>query len=108
MIGKSNDEANFSHKLLLTNAQVLIFRKAFEDNLSANIKLPRTQLHKMEQSRWFSARSSGLLIKTGYSLMKNILKPLAASVLTLLCMKYFRDVTAWSGSPKTHKKKILN
>ena len=93
MIGKSNDEANFSHKLLLTNTQVLMFRKASEDNLSANMKLPKIQLHKMEQSGGFSGRSLELLMKTSYSLIKNVLKPIAASVLTFICMKYFRNVT---------------
>ena len=32
VIGDSNDDNNFAHKLLLTNTQVLRFRKAFENN----------------------------------------------------------------------------
>ena len=47
IIGDSNDENNFPHKLLLTNAQVLRLRKAFANNSSANIKLSKTQLHKI-------------------------------------------------------------
>ena len=47
IIGDSNDENNFPHKLLLTNAQVLRLRKAFANNFSANIKLSKTQLHKI-------------------------------------------------------------
>ena len=39
IIGDSNDENNFPHKLLLTNTQVSKLRKAFENNSSANIKL---------------------------------------------------------------------
>ena len=35
----SNDENNFPDKLLLTITQVSRFRKAFENNSSANIKL---------------------------------------------------------------------
>ena len=31
-IGDSNDDNNFPHKLLLTNTQVLRFRKAFANN----------------------------------------------------------------------------
>ena len=41
---------NLSSKLLLTNTQVSMLRKAFENNYSANIKLPKTKLHKIGQS----------------------------------------------------------
>ena len=51
--GDSNDENNFSHKLLLTNTQVSKLRKAFANGSSANIKLSKTQLHKIEQSGGF-------------------------------------------------------
>ena len=43
VIGNSNDETNFPHILLLTNTQVSRLRKAFANNLSANIKLSKTQ-----------------------------------------------------------------
>ena len=36
-IGDSNNETNFPHKLLLTNAKVLKLRKAFANGSSANI-----------------------------------------------------------------------
>ena len=42
MIGNSDDETNFPHKLLLTNRQVANLRKAFANNSSANIKLSKT------------------------------------------------------------------
>ena len=42
MIGNSNDETNFPHKLFLTNKQVANLCKAFGNNLSANIKLSDT------------------------------------------------------------------
>ena len=35
IIGDSNDENNFSHKLLLTNTQVWRLRKAFSNGTSA-------------------------------------------------------------------------
>ena len=38
---------NFPYKLLLTNTQVSKLRKAFENNSSANIKLSKTELHKI-------------------------------------------------------------
>ena len=43
LIGNSNDEANFPHKSLLTNASASKIRKAFTNGLSANIKLSKTQ-----------------------------------------------------------------
>ena len=49
--------------------------------LSANIKLSKTQLHKIEQSGGFSGRSLGPSLRTGLSLIGNILKPLPKSVL---------------------------
>ena len=47
LIGNSNDETNFSHKLLLTDTQVSKIRKAFANGSSANIKFSKTQLPKM-------------------------------------------------------------
>ena len=37
IVGDSNNEYNFPHKLLLTNTQVSKFCKAFANNSSANI-----------------------------------------------------------------------
>ena len=53
MIGDSNDEANFSHRLLLTDGQVFSIRKAFSNNSSTDIKFSKTQLLKMIQSGGF-------------------------------------------------------
>ena len=50
VVGDSNDENSFPHKLLLTNTQVLKLRKDFSNNSSANIKLLKTQLDKTGQS----------------------------------------------------------
>ena len=36
VVGNSNDENNFLHKLLLTNTQVSKLRKAYANNSSAN------------------------------------------------------------------------
>ena len=44
MIGNSDDETNFPHKLILTNKQVANLRKAFANNLSADMKLSKTQV----------------------------------------------------------------
>ena len=78
VVGDSNDENNFPHKLLLTNIQVPRLRKAFANGSSANIKLSKTQLG---QSGGNLARLLGPLLKTGLLFMKNVLKPLANSAL---------------------------
>ena len=49
MIGNSDDETNFPHKLYLTNRQVADLRKAFANHLSTDITLSKTQLSKMIQ-----------------------------------------------------------
>ena len=50
MVGNSNDNTNFPHKLLLTDRQVANTRKAFANNLSTDVKFSKTQLLKMSQS----------------------------------------------------------
>ena len=54
--GDSNDENNFLHKLLLTNTHVSKPRKTFANSYSANIKLSKTQFHKIGQSGGFLGR----------------------------------------------------
>ena len=76
-----DNETNFPHKLLLSNTQVSNLRKAFANNLSADIKLSKTQLAKMIQSGGFLSRLLGTLLKTGLPLIKNVIKPLAKSVI---------------------------
>ena len=79
MIG--NNESNFPHQLSLTNRQVANIRKVFANNSSIDIKLSKTQLSKMMQSGGFLGRLLGPLLKTGLPLIKNVIKPLAKSVL---------------------------
>ena len=79
MVG--NDETNFPHKLLLTNRQVSNIRKPFANYLSTDIKLSKTQISKMMQSEGFIGRLLGPLLKTGLPLIKNVITPLAKSVL---------------------------
>ena len=47
MIDNSGDEANFPHKLLLTNRQVANLRQAFAKHTSTDIKLSKAQLTKL-------------------------------------------------------------
>ena len=51
MIG--DDETDFPHKLLLTKRQVSSLCNVFANHLSTDIKLSKTQLYKMIQSRGF-------------------------------------------------------
>ena len=81
MIGDSNDETNFPHELLLTDRQVSSIRKAFCNNSPVDIKFSKTQLSKMIQSGGFLGKLLGPLLKTGLPLIKNVIKPLAKSVL---------------------------
>ena len=84
IIGNSDKETTFPHKLLLTNRQVSTVRKAFANHTSTDIKLSKTQLFKMLQSGRFLGKMLGPLLRTGLPLTKNVIKPLAKSVLVLL------------------------
>ena len=84
MIGDSNDKTYFPHELLLTNRQVANLHKAFGNYLSTDIKLSKTQLSKMIESGGFLGKLLGPLLNTGLSLIKNVTKPLAKSVLISL------------------------
>ena len=81
MIGDSNDKTNFPRELLLTDRQVSSIRKAFSNNSSVDIKFSKTQLLKMIQSGGFLGILLGPLLKTGLPLIKNVVTPLAQSVL---------------------------
>ena len=76
-----DNQTNFPHRLLLTNIQVANPCKAFANYLSTDIKLSKTQLSKMIQLGWFLGRLLGPSLKTELPLIKNVIKPLAKSVL---------------------------
>ena len=82
MIG--DNETNFHHQLLLIDRQVSNLRKAFANHSSTDIKLSKTQLSKMIQSRGFLGRLLGPLLKTRLPLISNVIKPVAKSVLISL------------------------
>ena len=73
------------------------FHKAFANNSSANMKLSKTQLSKIIQSSQFLRKLLGPLLKTGFTLMKNVLQLLAKSVLAPLGLTAVAD-------PGIHKK----
>ena len=80
MIGNSDDEANFPHKLLLTNRQILSLRKTFNNHTSADIKFSKAQLTKMQKGGFL--RFLAPLLKSGLPLLKSAIKPLGMLDLT--------------------------
>ena len=100
MVGNSDDETDFLHKLLLSNRHVVNLRQDFPSNSSADIKLSKTQLSKMIQSGGFLGRILGTLTKRGLPLRKDVIKLLAKTFLIPL-----RLTTAASAAyAKIHKK----
>ena len=58
VVGNSDDESNFHHKLLLNNRQAANILKALANKLS------KTLSFKMIQSGWILGRLLGALLKT--------------------------------------------
>ena len=73
MIGNSDDELNFPHKLLLTNRQVASLRKAFTNHTSTDVKLSIAQLTKMQRGGILKFLMP--LLKSGLPLIKSVIKP---------------------------------
>ena len=80
MIGNSDDETNFPHKLLLTNRQVSNLRKAFANHTSTDNKFSKAQLTKMQNDEFL--RFLAPLLKSGLPLLKSVMKPLGILGLT--------------------------
>ena len=80
MVGNSDDESNFLHKLLLTNRQVEDLPKAFANHISTDIKLSKAQLTKMQKGGFL--RFLAPLLKSGLPLLKSVIKSLGMLGLT--------------------------
>ena len=80
MVGDSDDEINFPHKLLLTNRQTLSLRKAFNNHTSADIKFSKAQLTKMQKGGFLKFLMP--LLKSGLPLLKSVVKTLGMLGLT--------------------------
>ena len=63
VVGDSNDKNNFLYKFLLTNTQILKLLEAFLNNFSANVKLLKNKLHKIELSVALFGRLFASLLK---------------------------------------------
>ena len=72
---------NLPHELLLTTRQKTKIRNAFNNKMSDDLKLSKTQIFKTIQSGGFLSRLLGSLLKIGLPLIKNVIKPLAKSIL---------------------------
>ena len=74
------DKNNLPHELLLTTRQKTKLRNAFNNNMSADIKLSKAQISKIIQSGGFLgvllSKLAGPLMKVAVPLAKNILAPL--------------------------------
>ena len=103
IIGNSDDNTNFPHKLLLTNRQVSSLLKASAKNTSIDIMLSKTQLSKMIQSGGFLGRLLCPLLRTGLPLMKSVIKPLAKSFLIPLGL----TTAASAADAGKHKKNLM-
>ena len=69
------------HELLLTRRQTTKPRNAIENNISTDVKLSKVQISKIIQSGGFLGKLLGPLLKSGLPLIKNVINPLAKSVL---------------------------
>ena len=69
------------HELLLTTRQKTKIRNAFNNNMPTDLKLSKAQINKIIQSGGFLGRLFGPLLKIALPLIKNVIKPLAKSVL---------------------------
>ena len=72
---------DLSNELLLTAREKTKLRNSFNKNMSTDWKLSKDQVSKIIQSGGFLGRLLGPLLKTGLPLIKNVIKPLAKSVL---------------------------
>ena len=73
---------NLLHELLLTTRQTTKLRNAIENNMSTDIKLSKTQITEIIQSVGFLGKVLGSLLKTGFPLLKSVIKPLGLLGLT--------------------------
>ena len=83
------------HELLLTTRQKTKIR-----NTSTNKKLSKAQINRIIQSGGFLGKLLGPLLKTGLPLIKNVIKPLAKSVLIPLGL----TAAASAADARIHKK----
>ena len=74
-------EKDLPHELLLTTRQKTKLRNAFNNNILIDLKLSKVQISKIIHSGGLLGILLSPLLKTGLPLIKNVIKPLAKSVV---------------------------
>ena len=67
---------NLPHELSLATRQTTKLSNAIENNMSTDIKLSKAQISKVIKSGGFLGKLLGPLLKTGFPLLKSVMKPL--------------------------------
>ena len=76
IINKKINKEDLPHELFLTQQQTTKLRNKIENNMSADIKLSRTQIRKMDQFGGFLGRLLGrFLIKPATKILPKLIKP---------------------------------
>ena len=96
------------HELLLTTRQKTKLRNAFNNNMSADLKLSKPQISKIIQSRAFLgsllSKLGGPLMKIAISLAKNVLTQLENTAAVQQLMQEFKKNTwFWNNNIKNFK-----
>ena len=99
---KMFNEKNLPHELLLTTRQKTKIRNAFNNNRSIDLKISKAQINNINQFGGYLGKLLGPLLKTGLPLIKNVIKPLAKSVLIPLGL----TAAASAADAEIHKKNI--
>ena len=80
-------ENDLRHELLLTTRQKTRLRNGFNNNMSTDLKLSKTQISKIIQSGGFLgsllSKLAGPLMKVAVPLVKNVLGPLGITAAAL-------------------------
>ena len=76
MSSKMFSANNLPQELLLTIRQTTKIRNTIENNMATDIKLSKGQISKIIQSGGFLGKLLGPLLKTGFPLLKSVIKPL--------------------------------
>ena len=83
MNAKMFEGNNLPHEILIATRQNAKLINAFENNMSTDITLSKDQISQIIQSGRVLGKLLGPLLTVGLPLMKNLIKPLAKSILAL-------------------------
>ena len=90
---------NLPHEILLTTRQKTKLRKAFNNNMSTDLKLSKAQISKIIQSEGFLgsllSKLASPLMKIAIPLAKNVLAPLGITAATSTIDAGIQKKTTW-------------